>query len=314
MRVCTLVALVVCLLVDLVASSAHADEATQAALAEKLFRDGRTLLVQGKVREACESFKESKELDPTPGTLINLANCFESLGRTASAWVIYRELETRATRAGQTARANFARQKSAELEPRLAALEIRVPPENRVEDLVVECDETVLGAAALSARVPVDPGPHRIVARAPGRTAWTTSVEAVASAPILVEVPLLAPLSGNSGNETAPARTKSSPLRPLGFGVALAGGLATATGIVFGAFAKLNNDGARRDACGPGGCTADGLARIHRADDLATVSTVTTVSGISLVAIGVALWFLAPSDKTVTRAALLGRLLVVGTF
>jgi hypothetical protein len=300
----------------LVVSAARADDASQAALAEKLFRDGRTLLADGKLREACESFSESKRLDPSPGTLLNLAHCLEDLGRTASAWAAYRELETRATRLGQDARAGFARQKVAELEPHLATLEIRIPSAHRIPGLTVECDDTALGDAALSGRVPIDPAPHRIIVRAPGRQAWSTSVTAAASQPIVVDVPLLAPASPEPELATPPAKASPGPLRGIGIGLAIVGGVATATGLVFGGAAKIANDSARRDGCVAAGCTADGLARIHRADDLATVSTVVTIGGLSIAAVGVVLWLLAPAraDGASRAAALPWTQLASGTF
>jgi hypothetical protein len=289
----------------LVGSVAHADDASQAALAEKLFRDGRTLLAEGKLREACESFSESKRLDASPGTLLNLAKCLEDLGRTASAWAAYRELDTRATRLGQDARASFARRKVAELEPHLATLEIRIPRAHRVPSLTVECDDAVLGDAALSGRVPIDPGAHRIIVRAPGRQAWSTSVTAAASAASVVDVPMLIPAPPQPDVTTA--TTASSPLRPIGIALAIVGGVATVTGLGFGVGAKITDDGARRDACVDTGCTADGLARIRRADDLATVSTVVTIGGLAIAAVGAALWLLAPvRADSGPRAASLG--------
>ncbi|MDB4936781.1 MAG: hypothetical protein JWP87_3753 [Labilithrix sp.] len=277
------------------ASVAYADDASQAALAEKLFRDGRTLLSEGKLREACESFGESKRLDASPGTLLNLAKCLEELGRTASAWAAYRELETRATRLGQDARASFARQKVGELERRLATLEIRITPAHRIPGLTVECDDAVLGAAAVSGRVPIDPGPHKLIVRAPGREPWSTTVQAAASAATVIDVPLLAPDAAQPEvTPTTSAKAASSPLRGIGIVLAVVGGVATVTGLGFGVGAKITDDGARRDACIDTGCTADGLARIHRADDLATVSTVVTIGGLSVAAVGVVLWLLAP--------------------
>ncbi len=299
----------------LVASTAHADDAPQAALAEKLFRDGRTLLAEGKLREACASFSESKRLDPTPGTLLNLAHCLEDLGRTASAWAMYRELETRARRLAQTTRADFARDKAAELEPRVPMLELRVSPEHRVAGLAVEYDGTVLGSAAWSSRVPVDPGPHVIVARAPGRHAWSASVTAVASRAAVVDVPLLAPVAATEPVPGPGATDGGGPLRPLGISLTLIGSVATVTGLVFGGLAKVNDDAARRDACVAAGCSAEGLARIHHADDLATVSTVVTASGLSVAAAGIALWILAPSKPGVVRTAVRpATLLVEGAF
>ncbi len=314
MNVRTLGAIVACVLA---AGSARADDGSQAALAEKLFRTGRALLAEGKVREACESFRESKQLDPTPGTLVNLGSCLEALGRTASAWAVYRELAARATKRGQTARAEHASQKAAELEPQIPTLEIRIPAPHRIDGLVVECDGIVLGSAALGTRVPVDPGGHQIVARAPGRKAWTASVDAVASRSTPVDVPLLAPSPSDPPASAATSRPgSSSPLRPFGIGLTLVGGAATVTGLVFGGLAKMTNDDATRETCVPAGCTAEGVARIRRADDLATVSTVVTVSGLSLAAVGAALWLLAPTRPAGgTRMSVgPGAVLVGGTF
>ncbi len=303
---------------------ARADGAPQAALAEKLFRDGRKLLSEGKLREACESFGESRRLDPTPGTLLNLGSCLEDLGRTASAWATYGELAARASRLGQTARAQFATEKVAELLPKMPTLEIRLVSDHRIDGLTIECDGTVLGNASLGTRVPVDPGPHEVTARAPGRVAWRSSVEARPAQSTRVDVPLLAP-DGGSGDTSAAAGgasttmpPSSSPLRTTGVVLALVGAAATATGLVLGGVAKVTDDGANRDGCVAAGCPADTVARIRRADDYATASTVVTVGGLALAAAGLALWVFAPSSKraasTNVLSATLASLTVGGTF
>src|SRR3954465_9465866 len=61
------------------------------AAAEALFNQGRDLMTAGKFVEACPKFEASQQLDPGLGTMLNLAECYEKTGRTASAWAEYRE-------------------------------------------------------------------------------------------------------------------------------------------------------------------------------------------------------------------------------
>src|SRR5690348_17910172 len=55
-----------------------------------LFRS-RNLMTEGKFADACPKFAESQRLDPGAGTLLNLANCYEKAGQTASAWVTFKD-------------------------------------------------------------------------------------------------------------------------------------------------------------------------------------------------------------------------------
>src|SRR3954468_3549725 len=61
---------------------AYCDPAT----AEALFRQGRQLMSEGKTAEACEKFGASERMDPSSGTLLNLADCDAKSGKSASAW------------------------------------------------------------------------------------------------------------------------------------------------------------------------------------------------------------------------------------
>src|SRR5258708_37292521 len=67
-----------------VMSTAHAQNDPVAA--RTLFDEGRKLLADGKYDAACPKLEESQRLDPGMGTLVNLAECWEHIGRTALAW------------------------------------------------------------------------------------------------------------------------------------------------------------------------------------------------------------------------------------
>ena len=100
------------------------------AAARSLFDEARVLLQQGKAAQACPKLEESQRLDPGMGTLFNLADCYERLGRTASAWAEFREAVSAAHNAGSLDREQAAKQRAAALEPKLSYLTIVPPPGN----------------------------------------------------------------------------------------------------------------------------------------------------------------------------------------
>src|SRR6185436_7071846 len=60
------------------------------AAGEALFREGRRFMKSRDFASACPKLEESLRLDPATGTLVNLADCEEQIGRTASAWQHWR--------------------------------------------------------------------------------------------------------------------------------------------------------------------------------------------------------------------------------
>src|SRR4051812_42610356 len=94
--------------------------AGDAATAEALFRQGRTLMEAGNYVAACPKLEESYAQDPATGTLLALGICQERAGRTASAWATYSEAAGRAKRDGRADREQAAREHMAALEPKLS--------------------------------------------------------------------------------------------------------------------------------------------------------------------------------------------------
>ena len=152
------------------AGQAHAQERKAA---EALFREGRALLARGDVEGACNRFAESQRLEPSGGTLMNLADCHERQGKTASAWAEFSAAEELSKQQARTARAAEARRRAAALLPLLSHLTILVP--RVVPGLEVHRDGELVESGRFGAAIPVDPGPHRVTATAPGYE--PTSVE-----------------------------------------------------------------------------------------------------------------------------------------
>src|SRR5262245_65102433 len=115
-------ALVLCAATALPAESKAADKTT----AEALFAEGRRLMAAGKYARACPKLEASQKLDPGVGTLLNLADCYEKNGQTASAWAQFVEAASEARRLGDARREQAANARADALEPRLGRLTIAV--------------------------------------------------------------------------------------------------------------------------------------------------------------------------------------------
>ena len=148
------------------------------ALAETLFQEGRGLARQQKWEDACPKFAASQEQDPASGTLLRLGECYEKLGKTASAWVAYDEAIRLAKREGNIARASKAQQRKAELEPALSKLTLVVSPEALgIEGLKLTHDGMKIDPAAYGVPMPMDPGVIKVNVSAPGYKPLTLDIK-----------------------------------------------------------------------------------------------------------------------------------------
>ena len=59
--------------------------------AEDMFQQGVELIGKGKWAEAAVKLEESNRLDRAAGTTVNLADCYEHMGKLASAWTLFVE-------------------------------------------------------------------------------------------------------------------------------------------------------------------------------------------------------------------------------
>jgi len=193
--------------IALVPRAARAEGAQEAA-ARALFAEGRRLVDAGNYVEACPKFEESLRLDPGTGTSFNLADCFEHVGKTASAWARFLDVAAASKAAGQTERERVARLRAERLEPTLARMVVEV--KGTEPELVVKRDGVVVGAASWGVPVPVDAGSHAMEATAPGKRAWSnTATVAEGPTTLVVEIPELEALPPP---EIAPAGVAAPPV------------------------------------------------------------------------------------------------------
>ncbi|HMF43007.1 MAG TPA: hypothetical protein VKQ32_20180 [Polyangia bacterium] len=163
------------------------------ALATTLFREARALMTDGHTPEACAKFAESHRLDPSGGTILNLALCHEKEGKLARSWSEFSEAIAFARRDYRADREAEAQDHATKLEPRLSRLTIVVPETSKVEGLRVERDGRELAEPSWALAIPVDGGEHIVRATAPGHLPWSQTVQMEGEAgTATVEIPALA--------------------------------------------------------------------------------------------------------------------------
>jgi hypothetical protein len=284
------------------ASTALAQPSDSVAAAEQLFEQARQLFDQGDYVAACPRFEASLKLDPALGTLLNLATCYEKLGKTASAWGHYREVIALATKAGDTVRIQIARERTKALEPTLPKLTIH-PPNKPIAGLVVTRDDAQLEAAELGVAFYVDPGEHVISASAPDRKPWSDHVTIGDGETKEIELPdlALAPhATAPAGGVTTIIREDVDPGRGTRvFGLTLGGaGLAAViTGVGIGFAARASWNSAFSDGlCDRGTylCTPAGQDLADTARTRALIANIVGGAGVALIAAGTVLYFTAP--------------------
>lgn len=277
-----------------------------------LFEEARTLAKQGKWEEACPKFAQSQKLDPAGGTLLNLANCYEKVGKTASAWVLFMEAEADARKSQRRRRAEEANRRAKLLKPKLSKLQIDVV--EPLKGMTVRRGDEEVSEAQWGSAVPVDPGEYEIVAAAPGMQPWSEKVTVEGEAQeVTVTVPKLEPKPEEpepaQGGTPPPPDAGKSPLPPdeasdgtaqwvsgwVVGGVGLAG---VGVGVVLRVLA-LDKDDQSLEHCDPQDpiqCNAEGVDLRDQARALQTGSVVAWAVGGAALATGVILLLTTPSD------------------
>lgn len=301
----------------------------QSAGAEALFREGRALIKQGKLREGCDKLDASEKLESSVGTLLNLGDCLDKLDKPASAWAAFRKAEALAKRNGNDKkRQREAKRRAEKLEPDLAHVTVQVGPKSRSGGLVVKRDGEVVDPVLYGDAIVVDPGSYTIVAEAPGYKPWQQEVSVGKGGKRFVVVPSLEKLpeppapppvaeapepepTAVAGRVTPLPRTVTvqdtwSTTRGIAVGVAIAGAGALGAGIYFGSRANDLED--RSNAICPLTICDDarGLALNDDAQDHAFRANVLFAAGGAAVAAATVMWLVGSPDEKIVIVPAVG--------
>lgn len=315
--------LVLCVLGVAHAPEASAQTTAEKATAELLFDEALTLMRNGSFAEACPKLESSQRTDPAVGTLLYLAECYEKQGRSASAWVTFREAAALAQSEGQLDRAKVAGQRADQLQKELALLTIDIALEARkIAGLQVRCGPMPVDISLGTITVPVDPGQVTVEASAPGYLPFTRqltldakgrgaltipalssdgSSPAPAPNPVAVSAaPAAAPAPPAGDTPAAPPPTADSGSSSVPVASIVLGGVGLVglgVGAYFGASAMSDADEAN-DLCPEGNCTSQrGEDLMSDARTSATVSNIAFGVGIASLATGLVLYFVGSDDS-----------------
>lgn len=264
------------------------------AAAQAAFDEGMRLMKAGHYEQACERIAKSLELDPGMAAQFRLAECYERLGRTASAWKNFTEVARLARAAGMEERERVAERRAERVQARLSTVTIDVPEEvAEVPGLQVKRNGVNVSRKLWGTPVPVDPGAVAIVVTAPGQEPWTAEIVLEGDgADERVEVPPFGPAGGGASevDEAGP-----SGQTVAGIVLAATGAAAMGAGVIIGVAAKPRYDESN-EHCQDDLCDQEGIDIRDSVRTQGNVATAVFVIGAAALVGGTVLWLTAPSE------------------
>jgi hypothetical protein len=287
------------------------------ALAEALFAEAQVLFERGETAAACQKFAASQAQEASSGTALNLARCYERLGKTASAWAQFEEAARIANVQGRQDRVDEARLRASQLKPKLSLLTIRVT--TSLPEMRITRDGVELPPAAWGTPLPADPGLIEVVAEAPGHVKQRLEVKLGPDGD--QQLLVVAPLQPQAVPQQSPSKTPrltngrvrplAPPSRTPAYVVGGAGVAFLAAGTAFGLWSNSVYRDARK-ACGDKttSCPPSAMELRGDAERWANVSNVGF--GLGVVGLGVGTYLLlsasgSVSEPSVAPSAWVGR-------
>lgn len=201
-----------------IASPAMAEEPDAEAEARALFFEAHEAAKRGDAALACTKFEESLALFRRASTLLNLGDCYDDLGRTATALSYWREGAALLESADE--RMALAKLRIGELDALAPRLRVRLPP-SLPERSIVQIGDQASTATSLPDEIRLDPGVHEIILQAPDHLSTRVTVTLVDGETRQIDLTLGArtvaqPIVLRGPTEASPAGAMAPPATATG--------------------------------------------------------------------------------------------------
>lgn len=303
----------------LTTGTSHAQNHPSFDRALKLMRDS-------KFEEACPLLETALAAEGTMIVRFRLAECYEQIGKLASALNAYQVVAGEAALSNMKDREAFAKKKAAELEPRVPRLKLIIPPEvGAITGLQITVDGKAIHRTDWGHGVLLDLGPHALAVAGPDYETWTLDFSLESEREVRsVQVP-----NRTIATSTPPPPSPNQP-QPLpdsgddaGGGMsalAIAGIVVLGVGVVLtgvsigvGVDAKSQYDDTL-DGCTDTDCPPGRQPAQRDAESQANIATALFIVGVAAAAGGALMWILAPSEDDVAFGVGPGGAVLRGTF
>jgi len=285
-------------LVSAMVAAAHAQSGSAHEHATQLDREARDLARRNRWADACPRFEASLRIDPANDRRLELAECYEQIGRVASAWSLYRDAIDAAEKAHDFLRRDCARAHAKRLEAQLPRLTVSLgfpPPVG----FTIDRDGAHIDPGALGVATYVEPGEYEITAWAPGFKPFKQTVQLSRGEARTLEIPRLEA-------RVSPFEAPRSR-QHIAIGVGIAGEITIVVGLLFGWHARsLSNDTIAlcptKLRCSNLTDYSNATRMIHDANVSAKTSTVLVLGGSAAALTGVGLLLAAPRPNKLNMA------------
>lgn len=203
--------------------------------AERMFREARALIAEGKFPLARPLLEESYRLEPALGTLLNLADCLEKTGELPRALRTFVEVEIEAKKKGDRRREDIARTRRNVLHETLGFLRIANTRGERIEltrfpggtrEPAVEVEPGLVALVPGRYSVRVGGVEQEVTLARPGEVLVLETARApIEAAPVVSEIPVAVPPAVQS------EVSERWRLRPWGVAGMIAGAIVSAGGL-----------------------------------------------------------------------------------